>query len=249
MNTPSCSSCFHRRLSGFTLIELLVCIAIIAVLASMLLPALNSARAKARATSCVSNLKQIGTGALAYTADHEDFWVPGTLGSWEAAPMDYEMNWLTRIHPYVLGRNFELSQSTKKSIFICPAGTDEDLFQRNNYPITNLAWNLRYGGNKKADGSLVYPLRKITRCRRPAQAGTCWDVSNIDHSTGTASTGTSNTRHYHNESQPVNWMAARHFGQDNLLFVDGHVATLRFNAIGNQYAEMFLPDIGANPYW
>ncbi len=64
----------HMRAAGFTLIELLITIAIIAILASMLLPALNAAREKSYKISCNSNLRQLGFAMMNYTGDNDDYY-------------------------------------------------------------------------------------------------------------------------------------------------------------------------------
>ncbi len=65
-----------ERKRKFTLLELLIVIAIIAILAALLLPALNSAQASARKINCTSNLKQIGMAAMQYAATFDEFIAP-----------------------------------------------------------------------------------------------------------------------------------------------------------------------------
>jgi prepilin-type N-terminal cleavage/methylation domain-containing protein/prepilin-type processing-associated H-X9-DG protein len=87
---------------GFTLIELLVVIAIIAILAAILFPVFAQAREKARAISCLSNLKQIGLGQMQYVQDYDESYFPANYIVTLPAPLGVtEFRWYDLVQPYI----------------------------------------------------------------------------------------------------------------------------------------------------
>ena len=91
-----------RSRRGFTLIELLVVIAIIAILAAILFPVFAQAREKARSAACLSNAKQIATGAMMYAQDYDERMVPPFAGPVDrTAKNGSYQRWPHLIYPYI----------------------------------------------------------------------------------------------------------------------------------------------------
>ncbi len=130
----------------FTLIELLVVIAIIAILAAMLLPALNKARTTAQRTKCLGNLKQIGLAGMSYSGDFGDRLPPAQAGNESKGNI-----WNYHLLPYLGINQDPAGPGDKKylyeTIYHCP---------NTGFPSTNMQAGLNYAENFRIAGTVSF---------------------------------------------------------------------------------------------
>ena len=198
-----------RARGGFTLIELLIVIAIIALLAALLLPALSRSRETARATTCLNNVRQVGLAAGTYSLDYKGY-LPFFLNWLNTRPRDLTTG---SLYPYV----------KTKAVYLCP--TDKLALESTRgavvpppAPAPGSRRDYSYGMN-----CIICHDSELSKFVAPTRTLVFMEAT-LDERDYSGMVGP--VSFWHNSSI----MAARHNGSGHLVFGDFHVARVKGNA-------------------
>ena len=209
------------RRKGFTLIELLVVIAIIAILAAILFPVFARAREKARQTSCLSNLKQLGLAALSYAQDYDEL-LP------KARNWNHQQGmWFASLYPYV----------KNSQVFQCPSLLSNGYTGAVVSPVLNLPLSsIGYGWNIGTNEAPAYtngmgyfeldlqPWRSLAMIPTPADTIMMADISRY----------AGNYLYLVYVVTSISFTPEFHNGGGNYVFADGHAKYLSQSAAFGQ---------------
>ncbi|MCC6446228.1 MAG: DUF1559 domain-containing protein [Armatimonadetes bacterium] len=242
-----------RNTRGFTLIELLVVIAIIAILASILFPVFAQAREKARQTSCLSNLKQLGLAISMYATDYEGYPMHSSP-SWFSP----RTRWADAIFPYVKNMPLFTCPSTHESALLSKKFAHDQTVRYGGY-----GYNYQYLGNSRtappmlpfaaSDSMVIVPAQTIAIADTDGALSlegrvTGEGVYTVDPPLSSARGSGSSTGYYAGSQYANNGRsvpAARHNGLVNIVFADGHAKATSLSHLDDFDGDGFLD----NGYW
>ncbi len=205
----------------FTLIELLVVIAIIAILAAMLLPALNSAREKGKSINCVGAQKQIGLAMNMYHSDNDEM-PPKAIFS-----ADYTTNYGSRYWIGIISKEYKVPQKT----FYCPSAT-QAVLNTGNWEGGQVSIGINLGATHPDAGTILYQYRylKFTNIKNVSKLVYLGDVSQSVPASWGKGLAFFGGRYVDNGSSGI--LYPHHGGgySVNLTFGDFHVESMRITA-------------------